>query len=99
MKLIDKCDAIKTDQDVIDLDKLIQTNFHLQKYYKQGVMATVEINKRVYLFYRGSYQSNSKYLESFKAHLKVIESHNGSVVYHTVLAAVSIQENHNITST
>ena len=61
-------------------------------------MASVETDKQVYLFYQLPYQLNSDYLEAFKAHLKLSESHDGAVGYHTVLAAIEIQEKHNIAS-
>ena len=43
------------------------------------------------MLYQSTYQSNADYLESFKAHIKVSEAHNGAVGYHTLLAAVALQ--------
>ena len=43
--------TIKTDKDEIDLTKMIQTMLHLQDNSKHDVMAAVETNKNVYLFY------------------------------------------------
>ena len=37
-------------------------------------------------------------MEAFKAHLKIITAHNVAVGYHPTLAAIMIQEKHNITS-
>ena len=50
------------------------------------------------MLYQSTYQSNADYLESFKAHIKVSEAHNGAVGYHTLLAAVALQEKCIITS-
>ena len=48
--------SIKTDEDRIELDKLIQTIFHLYNDNKRYVMATVETDKQVYLLYQHPYQ-------------------------------------------
>ena len=50
------------------------------------------------MFYQGPYQSKSYSLEAFKAHLKISKAHNEAVGYHPTLAAIMIQEKHNITS-
>ena len=95
---MDKYDTTEIYQDRIELAKLIRTICHLQDDDKQYVMAAVETNKQVYMFYQAPYQSNADYLEKFKAHLKLSKSHNGSVGYHPELAEVSVQEKYNITS-
>ena len=46
----------------------------------------------------GTYQSNSRYLEAFKSHLKVIKAHNFSMGYHPSLDITSLLEKHNMTS-
>ena len=55
-------DAIKTDQDGIDLAKLIQTIFHLQDDDKKDIMAAVENNTQLYMFHPSLYLSNANYL-------------------------------------
>ena len=89
---MDKYDAIETDQYGIYLDNLIRTICHLQDDDKQDVMAAVEIDKQLYMFYQAPYQSNVDYLEAFKANLIVNKAHNGSLGYHLVLSAVALQE-------
>ena len=51
--------TIKTDKDEIDLTKMIQTMLHLQDNRKHDVMAAVETNKNVYLFYQSPYKSKT----------------------------------------
>ena len=68
---MDKYDTIEKNQDGIELSRLIRTIYHLQYEDKQDVIAEVEIDKHIYLFYQKPYQSNADYLESFKAHLKL----------------------------
>ena len=56
-------------------------------------MDTFKSDKKVYMFYQAPYQSNADYLKAFKAHLKESEAHNGAVVFHPVLAVISLQKN------
>ena len=95
---MDTYGVIETDQDSIELSKLIWTICHLQDDYKQDIMAVVETNKQVYIFYQAPYQSNADYLEAFKSHINVSESHNGAVRYNPVLAVIALQEKHSISS-
>ena len=95
---MDTYDLIETDQYGIDIANLIWTIYQLQDFYKQYGMAAVETYKQVYMFYHAPYQSNAYYLESFKTHIKVSEPHNGAVGYYLGLAAIVLQEKHNITS-
>ena len=82
---MDTYETIENDQYGIEIVNLIQTVCHVQDDDKQYVMASVETYKQVYLFYKSPYQSNTDYLEDFKANLKLSESHNGALVYHPVL--------------
>ena len=68
---MDKYDVIETDQCGIALSILIRTVCHLQYDDKQGIMAAVETDNQVYMFYPSPYQSNADYLEAFTAHIKV----------------------------
>ena len=77
INIMDKYDAIETDQYGIYLDNLIRTICHLQDDDKQDVMATAKTEKQVYLFYQAAYQSNVDYLEAFKVNLKLNEAYNG----------------------
>ena len=52
---MDKYDAIETDQDIIDISKLIWTTCHLQYDNIQDVVAAVEIDKQLYMFYQEPY--------------------------------------------
>ena len=60
-------------------------------------MSVVETDKPLYLLYQAPSLSNADYLDHFKAHLKVSDTHNGDVVYHTGLTAEAPPEKHNIT--
>ena len=88
---MDTYDAIETDQDSIEPAKLIRDIYHLHDDDKQDGMDKVETNKQVYLFYKAPYQSNADNLTSLKAHIKLIKSHNGAVVYHLLLAAIILK--------
>ena len=61
-------------------------------------MAAVVTYKKVYLFYQDPYQSNVEDLETFKVHLKIRKTHDGTLWYHLGLAASALPEKHNITS-
>ena len=87
---MDNYDTIKTDQDSIDMAKLIIGVCPLQDNNKKYVMTVVETDKQVYLLYQAPYQSNTGYLEDFKSHLKFSEAHDGSVGYHPGLAASTL---------
>ena len=50
------------DQYFIELEKLICSAWHLQDNEKQDVMAVVETDKQVYMFYQEPYQHNAEYL-------------------------------------
>ena len=53
---MDTYDAIKIDQDGIELANPFQTIYHPQDDDIQGIMAVVETNKQVYMFYQAPYQ-------------------------------------------
>ena len=97
LKYMDRYDTTKTNQDGIDLEKLIFSVRHLQDYGKLDVILVVEVNKSVYLFYQEPYQSNPDYLEAFKAHLKLIKTRNGDFGYYPGLESATLLEKHNIT--
>ena len=86
------------DRPDIDMAKLTYSVWHLQDGNKQDVMAVVEAEKQVYIFYKAPYQYNTDYLEAFKSHLTVSKDHKGSMVYHPGLAAAILLEKYNITT-
>ena len=85
---MDTYGAIKTDQYGIEPAKMIRTICNLQYGEKQDVMAAVETNKKVYLFYQAPSQTNEDYMEAFKKHIKVSISYNGAGGYHPGLAEI-----------
>ena len=88
----------RTDQDEIELAKMIWNICPLQDDEKEEIMSVVETNMQVYLLYQAPYNSNEYYLEAFKAHLKVREVHKVAVVYNPGLEEFTIQENNYTTS-
>ena len=52
---MDKYDAIETYWYGIELSNLIWTIYHIQDDDKQDVMAAVEIDKQLYMFYQAPY--------------------------------------------
>ena len=98
MKGMHTYDVVETDQDGIEITKMIWTICHTQDYYKQEVRDAVETNKKLYLFYQVPFQTNKDQLEASKAYLKVNEAHNVTVGYQMVIAEIELQEKHNTTS-
>ena len=76
----------------IELLNIFSSIFHLQDNYKKYAISVVEMDKCVYIFYTGQNQFNMDYLEAFKAHLKVIKAHNGSMWFHLGLAQARLPE-------
>ena len=73
---MDNYDTVETNQDIIDLAKIIFSVYNLQYYNKQYVVAATEAYKQVYLLYKSTYQSNTDQLESCKSHIKGSEANN-----------------------
>ena len=67
----------KKNLDMIDIEKLICSVFHLKYVNKQDFMEAVETKKHFYLLYQATYQPNTDYLEAFKVHPKLSKAHNG----------------------
>ena len=87
---MDNYDTVETNQDIIDLAKIIFSVYNLQYYNKQYVVAAAETYKQVYLLYKSTYQSNTDQLESFKSHIKVSKDHSWDVGYHIGLLAAEL---------
>ena len=72
LQVMNKYYAMKTDQHGIYLANIIWTLYHLHDDDKQNIMAAVETDNPIYIFYQYPYKSKTDYLEAFKSHLKVI---------------------------
>ena len=72
--------------------KLIRGICHLRDDAKEGVIAMVQSDKRLFIFFQRTNQKNSEYLKEFKALVEVIETYDGQVGEHPGLMKMSLTE-------
>jgi len=69
--------TIESNQDGIELLKLIQIMCHQHDESKHGNTVIVNLDKRAFLYYQHPNQTNTDYLAKFKAIIKGNETYNG----------------------
>ena len=79
-------------QDRIELPKIIRSRNNKHDDSKQGVMAIVQSDKRMFLTYQTPDMSNTEYLDIFKSCVEVIEAYDGTPGAHPGLTKDVISE-------
>lgn len=83
---------INTDQDPVELLKLIRSIAHKHEDNKGGTMACAVHNLCLYLCYQKPNVSNAEYYKTFKAIRAVVDLHGGRAGFHEGIFKEKIQE-------